>query len=825
MTFFISPAVSVQEIDTVGQATEVSNNIAALAGTFNWGPVDKPYQITNGETELASVFSQPTDANYLDFLVAADFLSYAPSMYINRGVGPLAKNAVNGQQTPVLVKNSDDLDVVDLAGIDFLAKYPGVLGNGLAISVADSASFANWEFAGSFQYSPIAGEYAVAVVDGSGQWTGAGAQVQTEKLYVSGTAEGGTPQTQTLTISGTATGGVKQIETLSFTGQATGTTVTVDGNPVTVAVGDTAAVVAGKVATALAAVPSTYASISANGANVQVIFTVPAARTKIAQVSQNGISATSVINTVGNSSFNIPLYGETIALTNGDTAAIVAGKIATVFGDNTAAYEGVSNPTSTTVQYSFVDVQAVATTPTQTVSGVTIVTAITTAAVTAFSINVFGATVALTNGDTASVVAGKIAAALNALSVAPFSNIVANGATVAYSTFVPGKAVAQTAPLSVDGLTFSVNVSSTGRLGTILEKYELLSNVKGSKLADGTSQYFADVINGQSAYVAVGDATILLTARNVFLAGGVDDNAANMTSYFQDFSNGDQYDINYILAHGANGAQVQSSAVTVAETRADCVVFVGPPMGAVVNNKGNEVGDILTWRNQDLNRDSTYTFNDSNWALVYDKYNDVNRWIPTVGGTAGLQARTTAQYEAWYSLAGYTRGQYNNYIKLGWSPDKPQRDTLYANAVNPVVNFPGDGIILFGDKMSTNRPSNFGYMNVRQSFIIAEKSISTASKYFLFEINDTTTQTQFLNAVRPLLRSMQSRRAFENVQVVCDPTNNDGGTRQAKKLVGTIYLQPTNSINFVVLQFNAVGSGVTFTDVTGSSSSSSTTSS
>ena len=232
-------------------------------------------------------------------------------------------------------------------------------------------------------------------------------------------------------------------------------------------------------------------------------------------------------------------------------------------------------------------------------------------------------------------------------------------------------------------------------------------------------------------------------------------------------------------------------------------------MNDVVNNRGNETADVVEWRTVEVNRETSYAFADNNWALVYDKYNDVNRWIPICGGTAGLKARTDRDAEPWISPAGYEYGRYKNYIKLAWNPNSGQRDELYKAAINPVCSFKGEGIVLFGDKTSLTRPSAFQGVNVRSAFIVAEKTLANFAHYFLFKLNDDITRSQFRNAVRPFLRNMVARRAFEDAVFKSDANNNGPAVRAARQLVGAIYAKPMYSINWVLLDFVAVGSGVT----------------
>jgi phage tail sheath protein FI len=206
---------------------------------------------------------------------------------------------------------------------------------------------------------------------------------------------------------------------------------------------------------------------------------------------------------------------------------------------------------------------------------------------------------------------------------------------------------------------------------------------------------------------------------------------------------------------------------------------------------------------------------DSGYKYQYDRYNDIYRWIPLNGDIAGTCVRTDATNDAWWSPAGYNRGQIKNVIKLAWNPRKSERDILYSHGINAVVTQPGEGTVLFGDKTLQAKPSAFDRINVRRLFIVLEKAISTAAKYSLFEFNDEFTRAQFRNLITPYLRSVKGRRGITDFQVVCDETNNTPQVIDANQFIGDIYIKPARSINFIQLNFVAVPTGVQFSQVVG----------
>jgi len=160
-------------------------------------------------------------------------------------------------------------------------------------------------------------------------------------------------------------------------------------------------------------------------------------------------------------------------------------------------------------------------------------------------------------------------------------------------------------------------------------------------------------------------------------------------------------------------------------------------------------------------------------------------------------------------------GKIKNVVKLAYSPDKTDRDELYKKGINPVVSFPGEGTVLFGDKTLLAKPSAFDRINVRRLFIVLEKAIALAAKYQLFEFNDAFTRSQFRNLVEPFLRDVQGRRGIFDFRVVCDETNNTGEIIDTNQFVADIYIKPARSINFMTLNFIATRTGVSFNEIVG----------
>jgi len=378
----------------------------------------------------------------------------------------------------------------------------------------------------------------------------------------------------------------------------------------------------------------------------------------------------------------------------------------------------------------------------------------------------------------------------------------------------------------------------TGTANTVLERFSSISKAADAKNEDGSTNYYVNVINQNSRYVwwaanmtGVTHVGKNLTAGLDFRAGlqkvplnasfslgrdGALPRAADYINGLNAFANPEVVDVSFILTGDRNQTVAIHAINNIAEVRKDCLAIISPRRADVVNNSGYvgaEMDDIIAFRN--LLPSSSYAVMDGNYKYAYDKYNDLYRYVALNGDTAGLMVRTDNERDPWYSPAGFNRGQVKNVIKLAFNASKGQRDQLYKAGVNPVVTFPGQGTVLFGDKTLLSKPSAFDRINVRRLFIVLEKAISTSAKFTLFEFNDEFTRAQFRNMVEPFLRDVQGRRGIYDFRVVCDTTNNTGEVIDRNEFVGDIYIKPARSINFIQLNFVAVRTGVEFSEVVG----------
>jgi len=373
----------------------------------------------------------------------------------------------------------------------------------------------------------------------------------------------------------------------------------------------------------------------------------------------------------------------------------------------------------------------------------------------------------------------------------------------------------------------------TGKAGDVLEVYDSLSKASDAKTPQGDTNYYPDVIYNKGAYVYWmdhhssgsnwGDTaqsttfTAVTTVKNDSLRGGADGSAATvgqLKTAYEKFEDAETVDVNLIIAGTCSATHIDN-LITIAENRKDAVVFASPERSDVVNVTSGVTQTTNVTGFFNSIRSSSFVVFDSGYKYTYDKYNDVFRFVPLNGDIAGLCARTDLVADSHFSPAGFNRGVVRGAVKLAFNPNKTQRDDLYRARINPVVTFPGQGTILFGDKTGLSAPSAFDRINVRRLFITLEKAISTASKFQLFEFNDEFTRAQFRNIVEPFLRDVQGRRGITDFLVVCDETNNTGDVIDRNEFRADIFVKPARSINFITLTFVATRTGVSFEEVIG----------
>ena len=381
----------------------------------------------------------------------------------------------------------------------------------------------------------------------------------------------------------------------------------------------------------------------------------------------------------------------------------------------------------------------------------------------------------------------------------------------------------------------------SGVAGTVLERYDAVSKASDALTDEGAANYYLDVLYGDSAYIywldhpaggtnwgtaATGQVTYVAATAPVdteSLVSGADGttvtNAQRLAAYDK-FKDADSVDIQLVIEgpptiSGAADVVLANHLTDLVNGRKDCMAFLSPEKNAVINKAAGaaQAAVVETWG--DTIASSSYVVMDSGWFKIYDKYNDLFRWIPLNSATAGTCAATDILEDPWWSPGGLTRGQIRSSIELAFNPSQTQRDGLYRKRVNPIVTFPGEGTVLWGDKTALSSQSAFSRINVRRLFITIEEACKIAARSILFEFNDEFTRANFKGIVDQYMSDVQARRGVTDFLTVCDTSNNTPQVIDNNEFRADVYLKPNRSINFITLTFIATRTGVDFTEVVG----------
>ena len=385
----------------------------------------------------------------------------------------------------------------------------------------------------------------------------------------------------------------------------------------------------------------------------------------------------------------------------------------------------------------------------------------------------------------------------------------------------------------------------TGSKDSIIESFTYLSKASDGRGPQGGLNYYKSILADGSKYIYAGDTIYETNTRTqdfepvgskdydlsagadytALASGAWDLSSADLNGAYDEFREIDSINLEYLLMGPGLDTETKTREklnyiAGIAAERKDCMAFGSPHKGNIIATTG------LPLANKDIVKNvkdffgsvssSSYLVLDCNYKYVYDRWNQKYCYIPCNTDVAGLVADTAIRQEPWFSPAGFSRGAIRNLAKLAWNPTKTDRDELYANRVNPISTFPGQGAVLFGDKTALSTPSAFDRINVRRLFIVVEKAIEEAAKAQLFELNDEITRNVFKGIIEPFLRNIQSRRGVTDFLVVCDSSNNTSAVIDNNEFVADIYIQPTRSINFITLTFVATRTGISFSEVVAS---------
>lgn len=787
-----SPGIIVNEVDlTKGTIDAITSNVGAFCGPFQKGPVDE-FVLINTEAEFQKVFGNPTEENYEYWWTVTNYLDYGGVCYVVRcddaqgdggGVSnPQTMRTATAGTTADYIKNQDDF-VENFKGVSdgyFMARNPGVWGNALAVAVIDRGA----------DYQIDLKKTSVTEIDGTAPtsdiWditVDGGVSIANYYRAIAASAVAAPAGTfvglyRSTTLIGTARVVVKNVNTY----QLLITSLTVAG----LEAGDTISIDAGVTKVALTTVYP-----------IGEFF---------------HYSSDIVADNRVNASWSPASYSLLEGLNVGLPASPNNGQKATVsLGGDVYLYNSASD--SWIIQYALKENDLFTD-----------------------GTHVFQLSAAedwYTNQTAFQGIpwyrfASRPITTLNAID---------KGATN-------------------DGLNiilYDRTGDLTGSKGNVLEQYFGVSKLPGAKTQEGELNYYIDVINNRSRYIFANkdvDAAALgsvgqfntefslddpgttigagvnagfIDVKSYTLTGGVDQLEASLGELqhaYNKFNRENVSDLDYILQGPGLSTFDDSVAkanflISIVEERRDCMCFISPPRYMVVGQNDSEtVTDNLVSFAQELSS-SSYAVFDSGYKYTYDRFNDKYRYVPLNGDIAGLMVFSSIVAEPWYSPAGMSRGQIRNVVKLPYNPSKTQRDQLYVDRINPVVSFPGEGTVLFGDKTALGYTSAFDRINVRKLFLVIERAIARSARTNLFEFNDEITRSLFKNNVNPFLRNVQAKRGMYDFLVVCDASNNPPEIIDRNEFVADIYIKPSRSINYIGLNFIATKTGVTFDESVG----------
>jgi len=798
----LSPGVVTTEYDYTQIVPTVSTSAGAIAGIFNWGPVNELTLIDN-QFKLANTFGQPTNLNPETFFTAYNFLSYGNTMYVVRsanttGATPAisfnalgANSSVSNNIFTITSGNTNALtNGMYIAISSNSTIYPS--GNNQSITVINSTAISTPS--NTFQNA------AVTFTFGNPGTAYNALAIQNGTLVVPSDlvsqVVSNTSHYYNISAPNYGTGLSNFDQNVIYVAKWPGSF----GNSLRVSVCDSATAFGSNVQlVGYANDSSATATVSTGNLYYGIFSTSIGSNTATLVFPANNSVSNVILANVASTIANEFIVGDYIVAGNAATGYeyLSISNIGAVQQNSSAAYVNINFQDPFTLH-------------------------------TAYTVNGLSGV----NGNTSSATIQRFWQYYNAVGTPPGQSnwVMVNGNTSANDL--------------MHVVVVDENGSFTGVPGAILETYKNVSRAYDAQNPDGTGNYYASIINHNSQYIWWGnDRSGAKTANSFNITSSTNYNPGSYSlilgndgysevnaplsvlgSGYSLFANKENVTIDLVMQGRPSGGTVGLGSTSyqlanyilsnVVLQRKDCILFVSPDKGTMLNNAGQEALSILNWTN---NLQSTsYVVVDTGYKYQYDQFNNVNRWIPLNGDIAGLCARTDQTNNAWWSPAGFTRGQINNSIKLAYNPTQTDRDLLFSNYINPVVTFPGRGTILYGDATFLGVSTAFSRINVRRLFIVLERAISKAAQNYLFEFNDAFTRAQFVNLVTPYLRSIQGLRGIYDFLVICDTTNNPPSVIDGNQFVGDIYIKPSRAIDFIQLNFIAVPTGVQFAQIVGS---------
>ena len=797
-----SPGIKVREVDlTRGGITNTTSLSAGIAAPFAKGPVNQVVTITN-ENDLVSVFGKPStnDYHYESWYSASNFLSYGGSLKVVRCTGTNLNNSNAGvslASTSLDIENYDNYQTSTPSGYYWASKNPGYWAEGVKVCVIDNfadqiltgINTATVAFASSISASAIIG-ITTTILTG----------ITTSSIVVGhyinpviGIIGAGTTVLSigdgTVNLSTASLNATLVTTTLSFVTYVTGSGAQV-GYGVTQLISGTIAGVG------TTSAPSGYLKGIITGVGASTIY----------------VKVNSVVSAGGTETIQEYTEGSSYAFKQGSSVNIVTSS-----GVTTAT----ATPTAVSDWYNSQNILDTANGDNTTLSWRSVANKPRTNAYVserggendAFHVVVVDSKKVGNISGTPQTILEKF---IN-LSKAS-DTLISPSQKVYYKDYL-----ALNSAYIYSGVSIGDNTDSYWGVTPVSSKitsggFNPFSTSSGrwGILAEGI--YFNSV--GNVSYTLTGGKDYSTPSGGTTNVGGFSVSLSDISTAYDKLANATEVPLNFLLQGSTALSKEEEQAkanklISIAESRKDCIAFISPYRGDVVNvsSSATQLTNVQAFFSPLTS--SSYAVFDSGYQYVYDRFNQQFVYIPCSADVAGLCARTDIDQFPWYSPAGKSRGSLKFPIKLAYNPDQNARDQLYSQRINPIISSPGSGIILFGDKTALSYQSAFDRINVRRLFITIEQAIKGAADAQLFEFNDSSTRANFINIVEPYLRDVQIKRGITDFLLVCDETNNTPDVIDRNEFIADIYVKPARSINFIGLTFVATRTGVSFESIVG----------
>lgn len=350
--------------------------------------------------------------------------------------------------------------------------------------------------------------------------------------------------------------------------------------------------------------------------------------------------------------------------------------------------------------------------------------------------------------------------------------------------------------------------------GSTVEEFEVTRNPL-AKNGFGQSIFIEDVINAQSIYIDIVDNAAnpytgadVETITDSAMTGASDDTVAPtdgmINTEWDRFAVKEEVEVSLLINAGWGTIAVHNKMITIAESRKDCFAILDFAAA------DKDAADMITYAGTTLNANTSYAAIYAGWVYIYDQYNDKYLYAPPSGYIAGVFANTAQVSEVWYAPAGVRRGVMNVLgVETVWS--EGDRDSLYTAKINPIQNFTGEGIQVYGQKTLQTAASALDRVNVRMLMITIEKALERALRPFVFEFNDTFTRDNIASIINSYMEDIKVRRGVYDYLAVVDESNNTAQVIDQNKLIVDLYVKPTRVAEFIQMNAVITATGASFT--------------